>query len=87
MSHASPESLEKQIRRVADDFLESLKEEVDSAVFLRDSGRLQRLVSAVHAHLDAEIVRVIREKGFDKELRELCDRVGKEGSESDRQDS
>jgi len=71
------EELRTELRKTADEFLEAIKEEVDSCVLLGDVDRLERLISAVHAHLDAEVIRTIRKRGFDKELRELCDKVGR----------
>jgi len=66
-----------ELRKVAREFLEALREEVDSCVLLGDTERLERLISAVHAHLDAEVIRAIRKKGFEKELQELCEKVGR----------
>jgi len=77
MNEKERKKIRGELRKRGNDFLETLREEVDSAVILCDVDRLGRLVSAVHNHMDAEVVRVIREKGFDKELRELCDRVGR----------
>jgi len=71
------QELRGELQKVADEFLEALREEVDGCVLLCDVDRLGRLVSAVHDHLYAEVVRGIRAKGFDKELRELCDKVGR----------
>lgn len=86
MNEKQREKLREELRKLGNEFLEALRDEVDSCVFLCDVGKLNRLTSIVHLHMDAELVRAIREKGFDKELRELCDRIGKEVSESDRQD-
>jgi len=77
MNEKEREKVRKQLRKLGDRFLQSLREEVDSAVVLCDTERLNRLTSIVHVHMDSEVVRTIREKGFDKELRELCDRVGR----------
>jgi len=77
MNEKERKKIREELRKRGNDFLGTLRDEVDSAVFLCDVDRLGRLVSAVHNHMDAEVVRAIREKGFDKELRELCDRVGR----------
>jgi len=67
----------KELRKVADKFLRVIREEVDSAVLLYDIGRLERLTNIVYIHMDSEVVRALREKGFDKEIRELCDKAGR----------
>jgi len=72
--------IEKRLREVGNKFVQVLKEEVDSAVILCDVGRLERLTSIVHIHMDSEVIRALREKGFDKDIRELCDRAGVERS-------
>lgn len=72
------EDLKRKLREVGGGFLSALEEEVDVCVLLGDVKRLRRLVSAVHNHLDAEVVRGIRAKGFDKELRDICNRMGGE---------
>jgi hypothetical protein len=51
---------EKDLRKVGNKFLQILKEEVDSAVILCDVGRLERLTSIVHVHMDSEIIRALR---------------------------
>jgi len=78
MNEKEREKLRRELRKLGNKFLQTIKEEVDSAVFLCDADRLNRLISIVHIHMDSEVVRTLREKGFDKELRELCFRVGRE---------
>lgn len=46
--------------------------------FLHDIEGLDRLVTQVEMVGNFEIVKAIRDKGFDKELTELCDKVGRE---------
>jgi len=76
------EEIRKKLRKVGNEFLQAIKEEVDSAILLRDVGRLERLTNIVHIHMDSEVIRALREKGFDKEIRELCDKAGGKGKES-----
>lgn len=68
--------IRKELRLVADAFLATIKEEVDSCVFLHDIDRLGRLVTQVDIVMGYEVVKVIRDKGFSKELIALCDKVG-----------
>jgi len=71
------EKIRKQLRKTGDEFLQTLEEEVDSCVILCDVERLGRLTSIVRTHMDSEVIRGLREKGFDKEITELCDRAGR----------
>jgi len=71
------EELRKKLRKVGNEFLQVIKEEVDSAILLRDVGRLERLTNIVHIHMDSEVIRVLRKKGLDNEIRELCDKAGR----------
>jgi len=71
------EKVQKELRKVADDFLKVVTEKVDGYVFLCDSKGLGELVSAVDVVSGWQLVRTIREKGFGKELTELCDKVGR----------
>ena len=68
---------EKELRKVADDFLESVRDEVDSCVFLGDLARLERLVSLFRMYLDSEAIRTLRRKGFSEKLRQLAIEAGK----------
>lgn len=77
MNEKEQEKLRKKLRELGDDFLQVIKEEVDSAIFLCDTERLERLTSIVHIHMDSEVIRALRKKGFDKEIRALCDRAGR----------
>ena len=77
MDEKEREKIRKELRKVADEFLETVREEVDSCVLLCDAGRLGRLVATVNTQMGYELVRTIREKGFSKELTELCDKVGR----------
>jgi len=70
------EKLRDELRNLGDEFLGLVREWVDDCVLLCDVGRFERLVSAFRIHTDSEVLGTIREKGFSKELRELCDRVG-----------
>jgi len=65
------------LRRSGNEFVNAVENEVDSCIFLKDLGRLDRLITAVHNHLVSELVRSLRAKGFDKEIRQLCDKAGR----------
>jgi hypothetical protein len=69
--------LRKDLRNLGNRLLQVMKEEVDSAIFLGDFGRLERLTSAIHIHMDSEVIRGLREKGFEKKIRKLCDQAGR----------
>lgn len=71
------ESVQKELRKVADEFLKVVTEKVDSYVVLCDSKGLDQLISAVDVVSGWQLVRTIRENGFGKELTELCDKVGR----------
>jgi len=77
MDEREREKIRKELRKVADEFLEAVREAVDSCVLLCDVERLGRLVAAVDTQMGHELVRTIRERGFSKELTELCDKVGR----------
>ena len=66
----------KAFRKVADEFLLTIQEEVNSCLFLQDTERLSRLVNQVHIILDHELLQALRDKGFSKEIRELADKAG-----------
>lgn len=67
----------EELQKAADEFLEAVKERVDSLVLLHDIEGLDRLVTQVEIVGAYETVKVIRDKGFGKELTELCDKVGR----------
>jgi hypothetical protein len=71
------EAEQNELRKVADEFLIAVKEEVDSAVLLVDFNRLDRLVTQVDIVMGYNLIKTIRDKGFSKELTELCDKVGR----------
>ena len=77
MDEKEREKIRKGLRKLGDEFLKTVREEVDSCVLLCDAGRLGRLIRAVNTQTGYEVVRTIREKGFSKELTELCDKVGR----------
>jgi len=67
----------KALRQVADRFIETVKEEVDNAVMFGDIDRLDRLVTQVKILLDHEVLNALRQKGFNREIRRLCDKAGR----------
>jgi len=71
------EKTRRELRKVADKFLERVKEQVDDDVSFCDVNGLDMLVTAVNMVLDHRIVKTIRDKGFSKELTKLCDKVGR----------
>ena len=71
------EKIRKQLRKVGDEFLKTVKEAVDNAVFLCDVDSLDGLVQAVDVYTAYMLVKIIRNKGFSKDLTKLCDKVGR----------
>jgi len=71
------EAEHKELRKAANEFLRAVKEKVDSLVLLHDIEGLDRLVTQVEIVGGYEIVKIIRDKGFGKELTKLCDKVGR----------
>jgi hypothetical protein len=69
----------EKLRNVADKFLKEVKERVDMYVFLCDIDKLDELIQAVKVVGHYQIVETILNKGFSKELTELCDKVGRGG--------
>jgi len=70
------EKVRQELRRLGDEFLKMLKEEVDSCVLLCDVGRLHGLFRQVDIYLGYRIIHDLREKGLDDEIRKLCDKAG-----------
>ena len=64
-------------KQTGDELMRVVRVEVDSCLFLRDVGRLSRLVSAIQNHTSAELVNTIRDKGYSSELEKLCDKIGR----------
>ena len=79
--HAGARDLSEEViaelRKVGDEFLHSLKEEVDSCVILGDIDRLHGLVEVVDMHLGHRLIKSLRDKGFGKEITALCDKAGR----------
>jgi len=67
----------RELRKVADEFLRVVKEKVDMHVFCDDAQGLSELAGAVDMVSGWQLMKEIREKGFSKELTELCDKVGR----------
>lgn len=80
MNEREREKVRKKLRQVADEFLRAVTEKVDSCVVLCDVEGLAELVKAIDVVSGWQVVRTIREKGFSKELTELCDKVGRGGT-------
>jgi len=67
----------EELRYAAKEFLDAIKEKVNMHVFLHDIEGLDRMVTQVDMIGAYEVVKGIRDKGFSKELTELCDKVGR----------
>jgi len=66
-----------ELCKVADEFLKTLTEIVNECVFLHDIEGLDLLVSQVHMVQDHRVLQVLRNKGFSKEITDLCDKAGR----------
>jgi hypothetical protein len=67
------------LREVADDFIATMSELVDSLVFLNDTKRLRQLISLIRIFAAYMILDDINSKGYHDEFRDLCERIGKRG--------
>lgn len=74
----------KELRKLGNKFLNTMKEEVDSAVLLCDMSRLHDLVHAVDVVMGYQVLKTLRDKGFNKEITELCDKAGRKTNETRR---
>jgi len=70
------EKVRKELRKLGVDFLNALKEEVDYCVLLCDANRLCGLIRQVDIYFAYRLIHDLREKGLEKELRDLCDKAG-----------
>lgn len=68
---------QKALKDVADDFIKTLTEKVDSLVFIGDSEHLAELVRQFDIISGWQVIRVLQEKGFGPEITALCDKAGK----------
>jgi len=66
-----------ELRKVADEFLRTVKQEIDDAVFLVDVERLGRLVEQVEMVTSYNLLKNLKDKGYEKEIRQLCDKAGR----------
>jgi len=66
-----------ELRKAADEFLETIKEKVDLLVLSHDIEGLDRLVTQVDIIGAYELLKGIKNKGFGREFTELCDKVGR----------
>lgn len=67
----------KAFEETADKFLGRIHEIVAHCLILEDVDKLGRLVTQVHILMDYEVLNVLREKGLNKEIIELCDKAGR----------
>lgn len=77
MNEKERDEIQKKLRKLGDEFLDALKEEVDSCILLCDIDRLHNLTHAVDMVMGYEVLKVLRDKGFSKEITELCDKAGR----------
>jgi len=71
------EKIQKELRRLGDEFIISIEEEVNACVLLCDADRLHGLVRQVNIYLGYRVIHDMREKGLDGELKKLCEKAGK----------
>lgn len=71
------DEIRKELRRTGEEFLKSMRDEVDSCVLLCDVERLGGLVSIVNMYLGYRVIHDLREKGLKKEIRKLCEKAGR----------
>jgi hypothetical protein len=76
-SEGEREKIRRELRKTGDEFLRVVREKVGMYVFLCDVDGLDELVQAVKVVGHYQLVETIHKKGFDKELTELCDKVGR----------
>ena len=74
------EKMREEIRKRANELLESIKEELFLCQISADVDRLGRLVTLVHYHTSYELMKSFRDKGLNKEITELADKAGKIGA-------
>jgi len=77
MTEKEREKTRRELRKVADKFLKLVEERVDNCILLCDAEELSELTHAVDVAMSHNLIKTIREKGFSKELTELCDKVGR----------
>lgn len=65
------------LQKVANKFLQAIKERVDTYVLLGQVDELGRLVEQVEILGEFEIIHALKEKGLSKDITALCDKVGK----------
>ncbi|RLI42880.1 hypothetical protein DRO64_05940 [Candidatus Bathyarchaeota archaeon] len=70
--------LRVELRKVADEFLKLIRDTVNSWVLIGDEKSLRGLIALVKIYLDHRVIETLRDKGFLKELEELCEKAGVE---------
>jgi hypothetical protein len=68
---------QKAFKKVTDDFLDSIREEISSCLILGDMDRFGRLVTIVHIHLDSELLNALKNNGLSKDIEALADKAGR----------
>ena len=66
----------KALKETADRFLETIKEIINHCLITEDIDELGRLVTQIDILQGYEVLKVLRDKGFSKEITELCDKAG-----------
>lgn len=72
----------KALKETADAFIEAIKEIVAHCLILEDVDKLGRLVTQVDILQGYNVLKALRDKGFSKEIIELCDKAGKKKVET-----
>lgn len=67
----------KAFKETANRVLEAVDEIVDHCLLTGDVDELGRLVTQIDILLGYEVLKVLRDKGFNKEIMELCDKAGR----------
>ena len=67
----------EELKKLGDDFLKAMKEEVNSCILLCDTDRLHGLIRQVNIYLGYCLIHDLRENGFEEEIRKLCEKAGR----------
>lgn len=70
------EETRKELRKRADELLESIKDELYLCVICLDVDRLGRLIELYAHHPSYELLKALRDKGFSEEITKLAKKAG-----------
>ena len=68
---SAEDKVREELRKLGDNFLKAMKEEVNSCILLCDADRLHGLIHQVDIYLGYCLIHDLREKGFEEEIRKL----------------